>query len=348
MVSVRQIAQLANVSPSTASRVLRNASYVRPEIRQRVLAIAKLHHYTPPRMSPEVAGAKTIKIACLMPSVCSDFFGKVLEAILEETSSAQYQIIIVQTHHQLEQFCAAILRMIEQQVDGVLILSGHIEDLPNTPLMALWSHNIVPVLINDDRLPVDCVLTDEHQLGGKILDYLRGLGHRHIGYAKMFGAQVGVDRSTRFQQLTMAAKRLGIEPIVRQYDNDCDDVISSLLTDPAPPTALVTSGTFATMFLQRAALRGVRIPQDISLVGYDNQSFIARLAPQLTTIEQHPHEIGRRAVELLLRRIAEGHTARDFTPEVIHVPSELVIRQTCAKPRSTRTIVPKRSYPVAP
>ncbi|HEY3377252.1 MAG TPA: substrate-binding domain-containing protein, partial [Armatimonadota bacterium] len=120
-----------------------------------------------------------------------------------------------------------------------------------------------------------------------------------------------------------------------------EDVISCLLADSEPPTALITSDGFAAELIQRAGPRGVRIPHDISIVGSGNLPFAEKLSPPLTTVEQHPIEVGRRAVALFLRRLAEGHCGSDFTPEIIRIPAELVIRHTCDKPRPTRKIVPK-------
>ncbi|HEY3378930.1 MAG TPA: LacI family DNA-binding transcriptional regulator, partial [Armatimonadota bacterium] len=165
MATIRQIAQLAKVSPATVSRALANHPHVRPDTRQHILEIAQLYHYNPMRTQQEGAPSKMIKIGCLVPSVSADYYDLVLEGVLEATAGEQFHVMIVQTHHVFAHTCAAIMRMVEQQVDGIFIICGHAELLPKTTLMALWSHNIIPLSIDDTRLPIDSVLTDEQMLG---------------------------------------------------------------------------------------------------------------------------------------------------------------------------------------
>ncbi|HEY3378038.1 MAG TPA: LacI family DNA-binding transcriptional regulator [Armatimonadota bacterium] len=343
MATMRQIAQLANVSTATVSRVLANNPHIRPEVRQRVLDIVQLFRYRSNRLAAETSATPTTRIACIVSSVSSEYYGRVLSGVLEAGAEKLCHIHIVQTHYVLAKACEAIMQIAEQPFDGILFMTGQREPLPHSTLLALWSHNIIPIAIDYQQLAeVDQVLTDEEALGEQLVNYLMRLGHRRIGY--LGGTTDREMPLIHFPALTHAMKRSGLGQFVREdYVADFDTFSAEILADPEPPTALIAGDGCAGQFIQHAGRHGIRIPQEISVAGCGNMPFAERLSPPLTTMEQYPEKIGRRAIELLVRRISEGHTGCDYTPETILVPVDLIIRDSCGKPRRTSRIMPKHT-----
>ncbi|HEY3377714.1 MAG TPA: LacI family DNA-binding transcriptional regulator, partial [Armatimonadota bacterium] len=295
----------------------------------------------PNRLMQGLLTGKTGTIACLVPFISSAYYDYVLQGIVEAAYQEAHHVIILQTHHKLSHTCKALQSIIEQRVDGVLVASGNSEVLPTEILMELWSHGVFPISLDNTRtgLPIDKVLTDESALTTVIAQYLVSLGHQRIAFA----GPDGPTKPNRYSGIHESLRRIGLGEFFHHFP--CDEsamdwdayaktIFQRICTHPTAPTALVAMNDFyAARLIQLAPDYGVRIPQDLSILGCGNLSMGEFTSPPLTTVEQHPLDLGRTAVELLFRRFDEGIPPADIHPETILLPSTLVKRSSCGPPR---------------
>lgn len=335
MTSIRKLAELAGVSPITVSRALRNVSYVRPELRQRILELADLYKYRPPRPQPNSVSGATRCIGCLVAHVNDSFRAQLLSGILEGAFSESYHISILETHGLLTHTQKAIEVMIEQHVDGLILDCGHFEPVPKESILALRSHGIAAVTLDTTTgaMPIDHVSTDEEQFGEIAVDYLYALGHREIAYLGHIPKGRLIGRALSIQQ---ALRRHGITTgkfVHSHFVEDVSVVLDELMAQSHPPTAIIgMSDEFATSVIQYILSAGGRVPKDLSVIGAGNCYISQFIFPPLTTIEQSPEEIGRRAVQLIFKRLEEreNNTASPF--EHVKLAPRLIERKSCAKP----------------
>ena len=184
MVSIRKLAQLAGVSHITVSRALRNAKYVAPETKARIRALAEEYAYHLPDPSLASIEGTSRLLGCLVPFVATDYYGRILAGVMERAFRENYRVIVLETHGKLTQTQHALYVLIEHQVAGVLIGTGHEDTIPREPLLALLSHGIMPVSINHatTALPIASIGTDEAALAEHAVRYLMHFGHQRIGF----------------------------------------------------------------------------------------------------------------------------------------------------------------------
>lgn len=331
MANMRTIAKLAGVSIFTVSLALRDDPRVRPETRARIKEIADIYHYRPNRMVQAAITGKSSTIGFIMPDVASPFHSRIFRGIMERSFAASYHTLVMETLHDQDRVPRCIGALVEQRVEGILIDANTPIPISSEDYFTLRSHDIVPVFIDISRgpVPTDVVRTDEAEVGKMIVDYLVQLGHRIIGYV----TTNSMDRLEIVRQQLVQAK-LPTQYFFDAYHSTLDEVVEELLhCDPMPTAIIAAYDELAIQIMRMLKIRGIVVPDDISIIGCTNNAIIADLVPSLTSIEQYPEEIGRQAIDLLLRRIDEGTTAFEVKPETILIKPELIIRESCAPPR---------------
>ncbi|MHB9132539.1 MAG: substrate-binding domain-containing protein [Armatimonadota bacterium] len=330
MSSLRQLAQLAGVSASTVSRALRGDPQISLATRQRIQELAAIYQYHPNRLPPSRVAGKSNAIGFIIPSVSSIYFSQVLKGVLERAFSESIHVITLQTASQSLRSQKAIQTFIELQVDGILMSSGHLSAIPKSAVLEMWSHGIPAVRVGDTPVEVamDQVTTDEEQIAEVALAHLCSLGHREIAY-------LGNPDLPRADAIRRRMRKHGLS--IAYHRSQLDDLsLVSILDEwrklPIPPTAVLTyNDTLAAQLMQLAHGVGMRIPQELSVIGCSNfEVFAPYLIPPLTAIQSHPFELGQQAFDLLLRRIQSGDAPHTFQPERICVSATLVKRASCA------------------
>jgi DNA-binding LacI/PurR family transcriptional regulator len=333
--TIRDIARIAGVSPGTVSRAINNSPLVHPETRQKVMQVVKALNYVPNRMAQRLATGKTLTLAVIVPFFTAPSVTERLKGVVSTLARSRYDLII----HNIEdpEQRADCFRTIPRQdrVDGVLVISISPTD-EEVPLLAEAS---VPIVLIDAHHPA---LTSLHQItvddvaGGKaVTEYLIVLGHTRIGFIgdpadNPFNFTSSRDRALGYRQALEAA---GIPYRPEYYAErphgrrQAREAAIQMLTFPERPTAIfAASDVQAVGVLEAARALGLRVPQDLSVVGYDDVEIAEILG--LTTMRQRLFESGRRGVELLLKTLENPET------EPVHeiLPTELVSRDTTAPP----------------
>jgi LacI family transcriptional regulator len=332
MATIRDVAHLAGVSPSTVSHVINETRYVSDETKAEVLAAMEALNYRPNAIARSLRQKKTHTIGLIVPDSSNPFFAEVGRGV-EETIFAQgYSLIIGNSEGNLEKELLHINVLTEKQVDGIMFVAA---GLSTAHILTLQSHNM-PLVVVDREVPgvnVDVVLTNHLQGGYVATVHLIGLGHRHIGC--ITGPAELPSSADRVAGYKRALIEYGIDPdeelIVRgEFDSPSGyRAVKRLLALSQPPTALFAcNDLMAIGALSGAIEAGYHVPDDLSIVGFDNISLASFSIPPLTTVAQPTAQLGAMAAQMLMERI------RDITlpPRRRVLPIELIVRSSSAPP----------------
>lgn len=337
LVTIKDVAREAGVSYSTVSRVANNKSYVNPETRQRVLEAMDKLGYQANLAARSLASGHSNVIGLLVHGTISQYTGEIIRGIDDVLIPAKYEMMLYTSHHGEAKEVGQINMMARGLADGLLLL------LPLNPeryLESLRRQNIPYVLIDQKGDSTqDASVTAANREGTyKAIRYLIELGHRRIGFITGdLEIAVAVGRLEAYKQV-LADYRIPFDPqLVQEGDFlqpsgfTCGNTLLAL---PTPPTAIFASSDMMALGVMDAArVHGLRIPEDLSLIGFDDIPMAAITHPGLTTVRQPLEDIGRLATKILLRAIKNP----EDPPEVVVLPTELIIRGTTAPVKQVGT-----------
>lgn len=331
MATMKDVAALAGVSVATVSRVINQSNYVSSDLVERVLdAIATLNYH------PEhhaLRRERTQTIGVLVPHLNQPFFSALAFAIEKTLFEQEHHTFICSSEGKPEKEAAYIEMFIRRRLDGVILVPGQhsVESIQK-----LQSHRVPVVLVDRDvpRLRVNRVLSDNLQGGYDGMNHLLALGHRRIG---IIGAPADNEAtSARMIGIKKALADISLMPdpnliiIKDRYAFQQGYTGAKELLDmPNHPTAIFAlTDVIAIGVMHAAAEIGLRLPENLSIVGFDNISLAAYSIPELTTVAQPIYEMGRAAAGILLRHIDED----DAPIETILLETALIVRKSTAPP----------------
>jgi LacI family transcriptional regulator len=306
-VTIEMVAQVAGVSPSTISRVLNGTAAVSEAKTQAInAAIARLG-YTPNPLARGLAGGRTLSVGVVTQAVDSPYYGAALRGIEDELDPAGYRPLFVSGNWNAaaEARCIDMLRA--RRVDGIVVLTGR---LPDQALKACAK--ALPVVVTGRKLsaPGLYALKFDNFEGARLAtQHLLQLGHRHVGF--ITGDPEHPDSLERLNGYRAALEAAGIGfdgTLVapgEYHELSGMRAVERLLGAPKPPTAIFAANDQmafgAALGLRR---RGLRVPDDVSLVGFDDLPTSQYASPPLSTIHQPAHELGRMAAMCMLQMLA--------------------------------------------
>jgi DNA-binding LacI/PurR family transcriptional regulator len=332
MARIKDVATRAGVSVATVSRVLNQNPRVKPHLRERVLqAMAELD-YRPSGIARNMRNQSARVIGLIISDIQNPFFTALVRAVEDVAYENQYTVLLCNSDEdpQKEQLYADVLST--ERVAGVIIVPTSRDSC--IPLLSRH----IPVVMADRKVAgpaTDSVTLDN--IGGayQATAHLIGLGHRRIGLvAAPLHVSVGLERRQGYEK---ALREHGIpldESVIRtgNFKESGGYRAASELLDLDPrPTAIFAINNLMTMgTLQAIHERGLRIPEDISVIGFDDMPWLPLLVPPLTAVRQPVYQIGAEAARLLFRRMREGPQK---PVETIVLQPELIIRGSTAPPR---------------
>ncbi|MBI5928768.1 MAG: LacI family DNA-binding transcriptional regulator [Chloroflexi bacterium] len=334
MPTIYDIAKEAGVSYSTVSRTLSGFEFVKESTREKVLAAANKLGYVPNQQARSLAGGPSNLIGVLVPTLANDYITQIIHGIDDELTKSSYNLILYTTNrHQGKEatYAAAIMN---GAADALLLVAPLISD---PYLDVLREQNFPYVLIDQaDQSDQSTAVNTNNQKGAyEATQYLIQLGHRRIGFI------------AGLPQLNSAIERLaGYKKALADYGLSFHETYvaqgrftssygytaaKQLLNLATPPTAIFAANDLSAMAAMEAIREhGLRIPDDISLVGFDDVPQASIGYPKLTTIRQPLHQMGQDGARLILERLANPSVeVRRITLE-----TELIIRDSCAPPRA--------------
>lgn len=333
-VTLKDIARMANVSHMTVSRVVNGSQNVSEETRERIQKIIRETNYMPSETARALISGKTNMIGILVMYDLSRFPQDFLPALLEGISFFLYErgygsiLLFDQAHGKKNVISKRMLQ--EGQIDGLLIVSVERDAAVRKRLQGI---DVPVVLVNQkiDEENVGYVVADEVRGSCEAVTYLIRNGHTHIGY--LGGTPVFSTSEERFQGYKKALADNGI-PFdktlcrVGDFDNQKSYEQVHLLLDEHPEiTAIFAANDAMALGAYRSASeRGLSIPEDLSVVGYDNQEYCQYIQPPLTTVSKHRRAMGEKAARLIVEAIEEKKA-----PGKIALRPELKIRCSVRK-----------------
>lgn len=335
-VTLDTIASLAHVSRATVSRVLNNHPNISPEVRSRVLAVMEQQAYVPNVAARGLAGKRTMNVGVVVlvdhPTYLShEIFYEILVGIQEVLTDTDYDLLLYAGHGDADQqFCRRILA--KSQVDGLIVMG----ELVGPHHLEWLEEGGLPIVTvgRKDGPPVPYVADHAIQGARKAVQHLIQLGHRRIGMLRgLPGLQPGADRHLGYQA---ALEEAGIpyDPALTAHGGTNKaqgaEGMAQLLALPEPPTAVFAWADPAAIgAMEYARSRGLRIPDDIAVVGYADIQSAAMVQPALTTVRQPRMEMGRQASRLLINLLSGAPTVTGG----VYLDPELMVRESCGAPR---------------
>jgi len=333
MPTIQDVARDAGVSTATVSRVFSSPELVLEPTRLKVMeAVARLG-YEPNFAAKSLRTLRTEKILVTVPDISNPFFSRVIRGVEEAAHAAGYSVLLGDTRHQevREEQYATMLR--RKEADGLIFLGHRLPDTLAEMVATLGPRT--PIVNGCEFRPdlgVSSVHIDNEGAAAEVMDHLHGLGHSRIGVITgPLASPLSADRLTGARA---AAERHGQALQVMTGDFSIESGLhraDAMLAGPDRPTAIFCfSDEMAMGALEAIRRHGLRCPQDVSLVGFDDIRFAEYLAPKLTTVSQPMDEIGHQVVRLLLD-ILKG---RATTLQQVTLPHRLIVRESTAAPRA--------------
>ena len=330
-VSQQDIAREANVSRVTVSLVLAGKDQTSEETRRRVLEAAKRLRYRPNLLVQGMQTGRTGAIGVIMP-VSMYFHGQIAKGIHDELFEANFVPIQLWTNartHTKEAELEQIHRLVDRRVDGIIIFPID-ASVPDVHFQEIWQREIPLVTVDRETTThADHVGTDE-ELGGRLAgEHLLSLGHKRVLHLT-FPSRTG-NMYRRGHSFTKTIEQGGGKvDIIAAAPEEMRPLIKQALSRSPRPTAVFAGmDPMALKAYGVAAELGLRIPEELSVVGYADFPFALDMAPPLTTIKQDPYQMGRQAAQILLDRILDR--AHSTAPHHWHFAPELLVRESTAK-----------------
>jgi LacI family repressor for deo operon, udp, cdd, tsx, nupC, and nupG len=340
--NIYEVARRAGVSTATVSRVLSQPDVVAPDTRRRVMAAVERLGYTPNASATNLRTLRTRKLLVTVPDISNPFFSLILQGIEDTAQRAGYSVLLGDTQHdeQREERYALMLR--RKEADGLIFL-GHRVPEEAAALVRTLPPGRAPIVNGCEfspRLGIPSVHIDNATAASDAMDHLYRLGHRRIGIVT--GPLVSPLSRDRLHGAMARAKKAGAERDLIAMNGDFSIESGAvagerLLERKHPPAAIFCfNDEMAMGVLETARRRQLRVPDDLSIVGFDDIRFARYVDPPLTTIAQPMRQIGEGTVTLLLQ-ILQGEGA----PESVTLPHVLVVRSSTAPPPGTRIAAPR-------
>lgn len=303
MATIKDVANHVGVSICTVSRALANKNYVKPETRERVLQAAKELGYEPNHMAKSLREGNTHTIGLIMPDIGDMYYPKIAKYIERYFSEKGYMILLCNADKDIEKEVRLAEMLKSRGVDGVLVWSSF-QKIDHFKSFA--KSNIPYVFVNRDFKQEHCVPCDNFYGGYSMIHHLIEKGHRQI--CAIFPSFENPVRKECYEGVVQAAKECEDCHIEYVFDLQSMQVspeqVEAQLARKVRPTAFFAANDMLAISLYSAIQKcGLRIPEDISVMGYDNISITSMLNPPMTTFEQTESELAKAAVDALLALI---------------------------------------------
>ena len=330
-ITIVDVAKQAGVSFGTVSRVINNDVHVKKETRERVIETMERLGFVANRQARSLAGGKSNSIGVLVPDLGTVYIGEIIRGIDAELSLTDLDLILYTTHRTASKETNYVTNLATGMVDGLLLV------LPRSPadfIGNLTQSKFPFVLIDHQGAGRDCpaVGATNWQGGYNATEYLVNLGHTRIGFITgSMDLGCAVDRLDGYRSALRTYHIPYVPDFIYEgkfFQPDGYAGAQRLLDLPNPPTAIFASNDVMAMgAMDVIRHRGLRIPDDISIVGFDNIPQAAMVYPPLTTVQQPLEQMGRVATQVLLGMLKNPE--KKFTR--LELPTELIVRSSTSQ-----------------
>lgn len=332
--NISKVAARARLSTATVSRTMNQSDLVRPQTAEKVQRAIRELGYYPNTQARALVSGKTRMFGLIISDIVNPFFPELVKSFEFAAIRHGYEVIVANTDYSSERMRLCVRRMIERRVDGVAIMTSEID----RPLLSELAQRQLPIVFLDTGkvTPLISNIRVAYEKGiGEAVRHIVALGHKRIGFISgPFTLKSARIRRSAFLKC-MAACEVGDGGQTTVAGNHKIDggekAMAQLLSLSRPPTAVLTSNDLTAIGALRAISRvGLRVPGDISVVGFDDIELSQFTQPPLTTIRLSRDELGRKAFDALYGTI-EGSRRKGHR---ITISTSLVLRESTARARS--------------
>jgi LacI family repressor for deo operon, udp, cdd, tsx, nupC, and nupG len=328
MSKMKDVARLANVSTATVSRVLAGEERVTERTKEKVLQAIEQLHYKPNRLASNLRTLKSKTIVVVVRDISNSFFSDIIRGVEDVAYKHNYKVLLGDTRNDPKKESDYIGLYNERLVDGViLIATRNRKDTLNELTRG------IPVVLTSEfleRADMPIVSIDNIGMAKLATEHLISLGHNRIGFISgPRDIAISKDRLMGYHQ-ALLEHELPLHPdLIQEGDWSIESghsIASRLLKLDSRPTAILASNDeMAIGVIKCVKKAGLRVPQDVAVVGFDNINMASLLEPTLTTISQPRYDIGVKVMEILLK-LMNGEAVKE---KQYILPSKLIIRESC-------------------
>lgn len=328
--SIKDIAKLARVSHSTVSRALQNSPLVNEKTAAKIRQIAHDSGYRASAVARGLVTKRTRTIGLVVTTVADPFASEVVSGIEQAANDRGYAVFLAESNAEPEREKKVVQSFAERRVDGIVVTSSRVGAL----YLPLLSEMMVPIVLVNNQHPgafVHSVMIGNVEGSRAAAGHLVDLGHTRIAYlGDQFGYQSDTERFAGYREALDAAGIPFLPELVVHGDGKPEEAIRAmdkLLALPQPPTAVCCYNDMSALGAMRSIrLHGLRVPEDISVVGFDDLFLASYTEPPLTTVRQPMKQMGQLAMESLFKLMSGEESAIR-----IRVEAELIVRESTAR-----------------
>jgi DNA-binding LacI/PurR family transcriptional regulator len=325
--SIKDIARLARVSHPTVSRALQNSPLVNPQTAEKIRKIADEAGYRASAVARGLVTRRTRTIGLVVTTVADPFASEVVCGVEQTANDHGYSVFLADSNADPVREKKVVQSLAERRVDGIIVTSSRVGAL----YLPLLKEMMVPIVLVNDQYPgafVHSVMIANFEGMRAVAEHLIGLGHRRIAFiGDEIGYQSDVERLAGYQAALDAAAIAAMPELVVRGNGKAEaamDAVEKLLTLTEPPTAVCCYNDMTALgAMRQIRAHGLRVPDDISVAGFDDLFFASYLQPPLTTVRQPMRRMGKLAMESLFALMSGAESVTQ-----IKVDAELVVRES--------------------
>ncbi len=328
MVNYNDIAKIAKVSSTTVSHVINKTRFVSPETKDKVLEAMQELSYKPNLLARGLATGVTHTIGLIISDIKNPFYPEIIQGVEELAIRSEYNIFLCNTDYDVEKGLKSIGALISKKVDGIIIASSQADKF----LFKELAESTIPFVLvdwNESKINVDSIYFDFKSGIRKAIEYLVSLGHKKIyfisGPKDLKTASI---RENNFISIIKGYESEGISYKIIEGNHKIDGGINAakeIEKEKDMPTSIICSNDLTAIgAMKTLQTDGVKIPDQISIIGLDNIMLSEIVSPALTTIGLERYLIGKSAAELLLNRIKN----KDIPKQTRYFNTQLIVRES--------------------
>ncbi|MGC8626295.1 MAG: LacI family DNA-binding transcriptional regulator [Acidimicrobiales bacterium] len=342
-VTIRQVAEAAGVSPATASRVMSGTRNVTPELRRRVLAAGKRLDYRANRVARALRTRSTGTVGMVVPNITNPFFPVIIQAVEKELRAHGTQLLLCDSGDNVAQETELVRSLLDHRIDGILLSPC---DRVSSQNAVRWALGRVPLVQIDRRALLDAAFVgvDQEAAMTEVVEHLSAQGCQRFAYVT--SSSRASTAAERYRGYRRAVRHFGNGSDRRLYPGDFSiewgaEAARRILAEGDIPDAIVCANdVLALGVLVVFRSKGLDVPGDVLLTGFDDTQLAAVAWPPLTSVRQPLEDVGKKAVELLQARNTSDSDGRGA---VCLFRAELVVRRSSRHERPTGAMLPDRT-----
>lgn len=336
--TIHDIAKKLNITASTVSRALNDHPRISEATKKAVQKAALKLNYQPNNIAAALRNGRSNIIGLIVPTIDRSFFATIVRGIEEVANASRYNVMICQSYDNYEKEVANVQTLLNARVDGIII--SHAKETKDFEHLRKVREKGIPVIMIDrtnDKLEASQVVVDDFLAAFNATEHLIEQGCRRIAhFTSILKINIYKERLRGYKEALLNHGIAYDDALLIESNLQLEDGrngMLQLLSLPQPPDGVFSASAYGIMgALQILNEKGIKVPQEIALIGFTNESFTSFSQPALSTVDQHGLRMGNAAAEIFLEEIADED--KKFIPQKIVLKPELIIRESSLRKRN--------------